>query len=373
MRITGVEAIPLRVPGWAGDTFDGSFDDVVIRVSTDAGLEGVAEVDSVPHVVRAIVEAPRSHSHAWGLREVLVGQDPMDEDLWERMYDATSYHGRRGAVIHAISGLDIALWDIRGKARGKPVAELLGTPRRRRLMAYGTVYPMGDSEDSVRRIIDRGLGLGLRAIKLVADPFWRDDRALAERLVRAARAHVGPGFPLMIDCATAWRVAEDGLWLVPVLAECGFGWIEAPLPVDDLDGHARFQGFGVPVAGGDLGLTTRWEYQALFDVGRCDIAQPDVTMCGGLTELLRIEALALARGKRVVTHGYKTGITIAANLAFLARSPNEEMLEYSTSLSPIRWGLTRERFPIEDGFVAVPDAPGLGVTLDEEVVARFRA
>ena len=96
-------------------------------------------------------------------------------------------------------------------------------------------------------------------------------------------------------------------------------------------------------------------------------------MCGGLTELLRIEALALARGKRVVTHGYKTGITIAANLAFLARSPNEEMLEYSTSLSPIRWGLTRERFPIEDGFVAVPEAPGLGVTLDEEVVARFRA
>src|SRR5688572_11997081 len=125
MKITDIEAIELRVPGWAGDTFDGSYDNCVVRVHTDEGLAGIAEVDSVPSVIRAIVEAPPSHTHAMGLKAALVGQDPSDvEALWERMYDLTSYYGRRGAVIHAISSVDIALWDIRGKILGKPLSDI---------------------------------------------------------------------------------------------------------------------------------------------------------------------------------------------------------------------------------------------------------
>jgi L-alanine-DL-glutamate epimerase-like enolase superfamily enzyme len=144
MRITGIEVIELRVPGWTAHTFDGSYDNCVIRISTDAGIEGIAEVDSVPSVIRAIIEAPSSHTHARGLQEVVVGQDPLEiEAVWERMYDATSYYGRRGVVIHALSAIDIALWDIKGKALDKPVSELLGTRRRDRLKAYGTVYPTG--------------------------------------------------------------------------------------------------------------------------------------------------------------------------------------------------------------------------------------
>jgi L-rhamnonate dehydratase len=160
---------------------------------------------------------------------------------------------------------------------------------------------------------------------------------------------------------------------MPMFRHYDFQWVEAPLPIDDLAGHARFQGYGVPIGGGDLGLTTRYEYEQLFDIGRVDIAQPDVTMAGGLTELLRIAELAHVRGKRVVTHGYKSNITIAANLAFLAQHWDEEPLEYSTSESPLRWHLTNEAFPIgTDGKVEVPARPGLGVTINEKTMEKFR-
>jgi L-rhamnonate dehydratase len=289
------------------------------------------------------------------------------------MYDATSYYGRRGAVIHALSAVDIAAWDVKGKATGRPVSQLLGKPMRDRLRAYGTVYPLGETPDEVRGNIDRGLKLGLRAIKIVADPFWRDDLDHTALLIRTAREHVGKDVQLMVDAATAWATADEGLPLMPIFKEYGFAWVEAPLPIDDLDGHARFQGFGVPIGGGDLGLTTRFEYAEMFRRGKVDIAQPDVTMVGGLTELKRVAQLAKSLGKRVVTHGYKSNITIAANLAFLAQHEDEEILEYSTSQSPLRWELTQERFPIEsDGRVTVPDRPGLGVSLNEETLKRYR-
>jgi L-rhamnonate dehydratase len=374
MKITKVEVIELRVPGWRGDTFDGSYDNCIILVHTDGGVTGIGEVDSVPSVIRAIVEAPRSHSHAMGLAATLVDQHVDDvEGLWERMYDATSYYGRRGAVIHAISGIDIALWDIRGKLRSQSLAELLGGRRRTRVLAYGTVYPLGETPDDVRRNIDRGLRLGLKAIKIVADPFWRDDLDKTAALIRTAREHVGPHVKLMVDAATAWARAEDGLPLMPIFRDYEFAWVEAPLPLDDLEGHARFQGFGVPIGGGDLGLTTHFEYETMFDIGKIDLAQPDVTMVGGITELMRLSARVKARGKRLVTHGYKSNITIAANLGFLAQHWADEPAEYSTSESPLRWQLTKESFPIDaDGRIAVPTGPGLGISLNPAAIQRFR-
>ena len=374
MKVADIEVIELRVPGWTGETFDGSYDNCLVLVHTDEGLTGIAEVDSVPSVIRAIIDAPRSHSHAMGLKEIVTGQDPADvEGLWDRMYDLTSYYGRRGAVIHAISAVDIALWDLRGKVQGRSLGALLGTKQRDRILAYGTVYPLGETQGDVRRNIDRGLKLGLKAIKIVADPFWREDIGKTESLIRAARAHVGPDIRLMVDAATAWAKAEEGLPLMPIFKENNFFWVEAPLPVDDLDGHARFQGYGVPIGGGDLGLTTCYEYEQAFVRGKIDIAQPDVTMAGGLTELMRISALARRLGRRVVTHGYKSNITIAAKLAFLSQHWMDEPCEYSTSESPLRWQLTNEEFPIgPDGRIAVPDRPGLGVSLNQQTVAKYR-
>ena len=216
MRITDIEVIELRVPGWTGETFDGSYDNCLVLVHTDAGIAGIAEVDSVPAVIRAIVDAPRSHSHAMGLKEAVVGADPSDvEGLWERMYDLTSYYGRRGVVIHAISAVDIALWDLRGKMEGKSVSRLLGKRQRDSLLAYGTVYPLGETPDEVKKNIDRGLKLGLKAIKIVADPFWREDLDKSALLIRTARQHVGKDIRLMVDAATIAGVgpfAEHGAY-----------------------------------------------------------------------------------------------------------------------------------------------------------------
>lgn len=375
MKITNIEVIELRVPGWEGKGFDGSYDNCVIRVQTDQGLTGIAEVDSVPSVIKAIVEAPRSHTHAMGLKQVVVGEDPGNvQALWEKMYDWTFYYGRRGVVIHAISGIDLALWDLKGKAEGKPVHALIGKKQRDRLLAYGTVYPLGETPDEVRKNIDRGLAMGLRAIKIVVDPFWRDDLDLTAKLIRTARQHVGKDIKLMVDCATGWTTAEEGVPLMPIFAENAFEWVEAPLPIDDLKGHREFQGYGVAIGAGDLGLTTRYEYEEMFRVGKADIAQPDVTMCGGLTELIRIAKLAKRMNKRVVTHGYKSNITIAANLAFLSQHWADEPAEYSTSQSPLRWELTNESFPIgADGRIAVPESPGLGVSLSNRALEKFRA
>jgi L-rhamnonate dehydratase len=374
MKISDIEVIKLRVPGWDAATFDGSYDDVVVRVHTDAGIVGIAEIDSVPSVIEAIIGTPSSHTGSMGLKECVIGQDPLDiQRLWERMYYHTRYFGRRGCVIHAISGIEIALWDIRGKAEGKSVAELLGKKRRNRLKAYGTVYPLGGTVDEVRVNIDRGLAMGLKAIKLAASEFWKDDIDLAGRLIGAARAHVGPNIDLIVDAATAWSKPEDGLPLMDIFAANRITWLEAPLELDDVDGHARFQGWAIPIGGGDLGLTTHFEFADILDRGKCDIAQPDISVVGGYTEMLKVADMVRARGKRIVPHAYKTNLLIATNMQFLAQHPLEEMCEYATSESPLRWELTEERFPIDqDGMVAVPQAPGLGVTLSPAALEKYR-
>src|SRR4030081_1558700 len=139
MKITEVEAIVLRQPALDQAIADGSQDDLVVRVHTDAGIVGVGEVDSAPEVVKAVIEAPASHAIATGLRHVLIGKDPLDvEGLWQTMYRAAIYYGRRGVALHAISGIDIALWDIKGKSLGRPVSELIGGPRRTRVRAYAS-------------------------------------------------------------------------------------------------------------------------------------------------------------------------------------------------------------------------------------------
>lgn len=373
MKITDIEIIELRVPVDEVQ-FDGSYIGCVARVSTDVGLVGIAECDGLPSVVKAIVEAPRIHSAATGLRTLLLGRDPADvAGLWDLMYERTFYVGRRGAMIHAISLVDIALWDLKGKAEGRAVADLLGPRRRAKVKAYGTIYPTGATPDEVRRNIDRGLAAGLRAIKVCGDVAWRDDPDLAALVLATAREHVGPNVDLMLDAATAWTHAEQVLPVLPVLADCKYGWLEGALPPDDLAGIARLHGLGVPIADGET-MTTRFELVDMIERARLDVVQPDASLAGGLTELMRLRPLAADRGCRVVLHGYKSNLLIAANLAFYASHDTAGPLEYSMSESPLRHGLVKENFPIDaDGMVAIPaDRPGLGVTLDEDVIARYR-
>src|SRR5579859_4802517 len=175
MRITDVEAIILRQPSVDEGIADGSQDDLIVRVHTDAGIVGIGEVDSAPEVVKAVIEAPASHFIASGLGAVLVGQDPLDiEGLWQKMYRASIYYGRRGVALHAISGIDIALWDIKGKALGKPVWQLIGPPRRSRVRAYASALMPETEAETARKVSGLIEQYGFNAVKLGWGPLGRD-------------------------------------------------------------------------------------------------------------------------------------------------------------------------------------------------------
>jgi len=374
MKITAVEAIHLRAEDSLIELFDGSYDDCVLVVHTDEGLTGIGETESMAPAIQAIVRGPSAHNHARALSDVLVGADPSDPvELWHRMYETTDYVGRRGLVMHAIGGVDLALWDLKAKIEGKPVHELLGGKRRDRLPAYGTIYPMAQTPLEVRAQVADGQAKNLRNFKFAADPWWLEDIALTGRLLAAARNQAGPDAHLIIDAALSYRTADEGLRLFPIFREVGIWFLEAPLPLDDVEGHLEMSQHGLPTGVGDLGLTHVREFIEMMDRGGASICQPDISQVGGFTGIQQIAAAAYARNKRVITHGYKTNIEIAANLHFLAAQPTEEPLEFSLSHSPLRWQTTNEHFPVEaDGYVRVPKGPGLGITLNMETIERYR-
>lgn len=374
MKITAVEAIHLRAEDPLIELFDGSYDDCVLVVHTDSGLIGIGETESMAPAIQAIVRGPSAHNHARALSAILNGADPSDPvELWHRMYESTDYVGRRGLIMHAIGGVDLALWDLKGKIEGKPVHELLGGAKRDRLPAYGTIYPMAQTSDGVKQQVAAGQARNLRNFKFAADPWWLDDIAHTGRLLTAAREQAGPEAKLIIDAALSYRTAVEGLKLMPIFREVGIWFLEAPLPLDDVEGHLEMSRHGLPTGVGDLGLTHVREFIEMMDHGGASICQPDISQVGGFTGIQQIAAAAYARGKRVITHGYKTNIEIAANLHFLAAQPNVEPLEFSLSHSALRWQTTNEHFPVEeDGCVRVPQGPGLGVTLNPETIERYR-
>ena len=374
MRITSVEAIHLRAEDPLIELFDGSYDDCVLVVQTDTGLTGIGETESMAPAIQAIVRGPSAHNHARALAGVLIGEDPSDPvALWHKMFEATDYLGRRGLTMHAIGGLDLALWDLHGKIEGKPVHALIGGAKRDRLPAYGTIYPMAQTEEEVRGQIAEGQARNLRNFKFAADPWWLDDIAHTGRLLSAARKQAGDQALLIVDAALSYRTPAEGLRLYPVYRDVGIWFLEAPLPLDNVEGHLEMSRHGLALGVGDLGLTHVREFIEMMDRGGASICQPDISQVGGFTGILRIAEEAYGRNKRVITHGYKTNIEIAANLHFLAAQPNVEPLEFSLSHSPLRWHTTNEHFPVEeDGCVRVPQEPGLGVTLNLETVERYR-
>ena len=248
MKITDVDAIHLRVESQDQELFDGSYDDCVIVVHTDEGVSGLGEVESLTPAVQAFINGPSAHSRARALKEVLIGRDPTSpQELWELMYEGMEYVGRRGLGLHALGGVDLALWDIKSKVEGKPVHEVLGMKRHSRIPAYATIYPMERTSDGVRRQIESAKDRNLRAFKLSADPWWMEDLSNTTKLLQAARYAAGAQAHLVVDAALAFRTADEVLRLLPILREIGIWFLESPLPLDDVDGHARLAGKGVPI------------------------------------------------------------------------------------------------------------------------------
>jgi len=370
VKITEVEAIVLRQPVVDAAIADGSQDDLIVRLHTDEGIVGIGEVDSAPEVVKAVFEAPNSHYIATGLRHLLIGADPMDvEDLWRRMYMGSVYYGRRGVAMHAISGVDIALWDIRGKKLRKPVCALLGTPKRDRVRPYASLL-MPDTEREVVAAVERLVAMGFTAIKFGWRPLGKDEEHDV-RLARAAKRAAGDveilidaGFGYGADAPRAIRVARK-------FEEIGIYWLEEPFEPDEFEAYAALaDAVDIRVAAGEE-EATRWGFRELMERGHVDVVQPDVTRCGGLSEALIIARNAESRGVMCVPHAWKSGVIKAASLHLNAVLEKAYFQEYCVAETPINRLLTRERMPVENGWVAVPDQPGLGIELDLDVLQRY--
>ena len=284
MKITEVEAIVLRQAVVDEGIADGSQDDLVIRISTDEGITGIGEVDSSPELVRALVQAPSSHAVATSLRDALLGEDPLDvERLWHKMYRSLIYFGRRGIAIHAISGLDIALWDIKGKALGKPVFELLGTPHRDRVRAYASrLMPETAAEvtDAIAELRDQGF----TAVKLGWGPLGKDPRQDVE-LAAAAKSAAGDGVEIMIDAGLGYVAdAKTAIEVAREYEQLDIYWLEEPFEPDEYEAYAELADtVDIRVTAGEQDATW-WGFRELIDRAHVDVVQPDVTRCGGITE-----------------------------------------------------------------------------------------
>jgi L-rhamnonate dehydratase len=372
LKITDVEAIILRQPVLDDGIADGSQDDLVIRVHTDEGIVGIGEVDSAPEAVLALVTAPGSHAIANSFHSLLVGEDPRDvERLWQKMYRGMNYIGRRGIALHAQSGIDIALWDIRGKAEGKPISELLGGAIHTKVRAYASMLMPDTTAETAERVAALREA-GFTAVKLGWGPLGKDP-AHDVRLAAAAKEAAGDG-DILIDAGLGYVAdAKVAIGVARELEQLGIYWLEEPFEPDEYEAYAELaDAVDIRVAAGEQD-TTLWGFRELIERGHVDVVQPDVTRCGGITELVRIAAFAREHGVETVPHAWKSGIIKAASLHVNAVLPDATFQEYCVADTPINQTLVKERMPVDaDGFVAVPTGPGLGIELDEDVLERYR-
>ena len=370
MKITQVEAIYLRQPEvkWQCDSGQ---DALIIKIHTDAGITGIGEVDSNPLGAKGIIEGPFSHTTTCGLAQLIIGEDPFEtEKLWHKMYRGNIYGGRRGVAIHAMSGIDLALWDIKGKALGLPVWKLLGGGFHDKIRCYASTL-FGPTPKETGEIARRLRDQGFSAVKFGWDPLGQD-RVTDHALVRKARKGLGADADLMIDAGLVWD-AKTALQRAIAFAEEDIFWLEEPLRPDDYDGYRRLcRATSVRIAAGEE-ESNRDSFVQLMDVGEVDVIQVDLTRCGGFTEATKIAALAWDRGRPVANHGFTTYINVAAALHWLNSIPNALICEFVTEeQTNLREHITKQKIRAVDGYLAIPQDPGLGIDLDEDAIARYR-
>jgi L-alanine-DL-glutamate epimerase-like enolase superfamily enzyme len=386
VKITDVDCHVLLDPEFDIGATSSAQDDLVVEIHTDEGISGVGETDVNPWIARECILAPGTHTMGQGLTQMLIGADPLYvEDLWERLYTGSAMNGRRGAVINAIGAIDIALHDLRGKALGKPCHELLGETVRTAVAPYASLQPEVSGFDAYRdSLVEWAVDArrrGFRAAKAevtLSGPYahvgLREPYTRATEVISAVRGAVGDDFVLMVDCQYAFPDADECLAVIRGWQDFDLFFVETPLPSDDLAGYARLaREQPIPIAAGEW-LTTRFEFAQLIREGRIRVAQPDIGRVGGLTEALRVSKMAQAEGVVVIPHLWKTGISIAAAVHLAAVTSNCPYIEYlpvELSESPLRRELLTIEPSMESGEIAVPTAPGLGIELNRDALARF--
>ena len=370
MRITDIEVTCLRVPQ-AGQACEWGEDAVIVKVHTDIGITGIGEADSSPLVVKACIETPHSNLYCYGLKELLNGENPLEiEKLWNKMYWASNYMGRRGAGIHAISAIDIALWDIAGQFYKVPVHTLLGGKYREKIRAYGTFIPYADLNKNAEIAKDL-VAQGFTSIKFGGGVFG-DDPIQDIEIVRSVREAVGDEIEVQIDLASKWRTSGHSAYMCNKLEKYNLNWVEEPVLADNMQGYAKLSNQIKPKLAGGESLTTRFEFKEFLEKSNVDIIQPDITRCGGITEMKKIYDLAQMSSVELVPHGFSTGILLAASVHFLASCEHGTLMEYSQSKSPLFTDLVKNPQKFKEGYVPVSDKPGLGIELDQDVIDKYR-
>jgi L-alanine-DL-glutamate epimerase-like enolase superfamily enzyme len=356
------------------------FDSTLVRVETEGGLVGFGEAKAA--VGSAGTSAALVTCIEQELAPLLIGEDARDiSRLWDVMYNGSRAHfaldrghafpilGRRGLTIGALAGIDMALWDLLGKSLGVPVWRLLGGRRHLRMPAYasGGWAPVGGIVAELQGFVDRG---DFKAVKMrVGAGDGTLDHSI--RRVRAAREGLDSSIGIMCDAHGTWTVAEAKRFCRAV-AECNIDWLEEPVTADDKRGQAEVRAStDIPIASGESEFT-RFDFRDLIELRAVDILQPDLSIAGGITEAMRIEALASANQLRFAPHLWGGALTFASGLQVAAVACSGFILEYSLGANPMLHELAVEDFPVVDGTIEIPERPGLGVTIDEGFVTRYR-
>ena len=366
MKITHVICQILRVASVKAKT--ASCQDVVlVRVRADNGLEGIGEADASPEVIKAIFDAPFSHNIACGLRQLLIGENPLEtERLWQKMYRRTMYFGRTSVTIAAMSAVDMALWDLKGKHFGEPIHRLLGGKIHDRIQGYASILFGRDGQET-SDIARRWVEGGYQAVKLGWEPMGQNE-ALDIELVRGGREGVGDAM-LLIDAGCVWD-ARTALRRAQAFHEFNIGWLEEPLRQADVDGYVWLRDRSpVPIAAGE-GECGRESFRPLIDRHALDIYQVDPSRCG-FTDGAYIRARVEEIGARLCNHCYTSPITVAASLHWLSTCRDAFVFEDCVEDSPMRHELTLEKLQTKNGWITVPDEPGLSITLNEDFVKKY--
>ncbi len=387
MKITRIDCHVLLEPGYDIGATSSAQDDIVVEIHTDEGLTGIGESDINPWIAQACIMAPGTHTMGRGLAQMLIGEDPLaPEALWEKLYVGSAMNGRRGAVIHAMGALDMALHDLRGKALGKPCHELLGGAVRQTVVPYASLQPEVSSFPAYRRsLVDwalRAKALGFRAAKIEVTPTGpyahKGLKASHEDMtavIGEVRAAVGKDFTLMVDVQYAFPDANTCLRAIRPWVDFDLFFVETPLPSDDLDGYARLSvEQPIPIAAGEW-LATRHEFADLIGRGKISVVQPDVGRVGGFTEAKRVCTLAEQRGLTIVPHLWKTGISIAAAAHLAATTPNCAFIEFlpdELCESSLRRELVSNELQMVNGEIPIPRRPGLGIDINRDALEAFR-
>ena len=382
MKITKIEVIPLSYP-LERPIMDSRLryekrDVLLIQVETDAGIIGIGESAVHGNAIAIVATAVKE------LASCIEGENPFYiERIWEKLYQRSMQYGRRGISIMALSGIDIAFWDIIGQAAGLPLYKVLGGFRNE-IPAYasGGFYAEGKNIEKLSEEMHSYIDQGFLAVKMKIgrkpSPLLPEYKvcytSLEEDLarVKAVRKVIGEKITLMLDANNAWDV-KTAIRVIRELKGFNPYFIEEPLPTDDIEGSAVVtHAVDVPVAGYETAYT-RFEFQKLIEQRAVDIVQPDVSWVGGITEARKIAAIAAAHNIPCIPHSFSSAVNLVATLHFLASIPNSRYIEFDQNPNPLRTELLTEPLWIDSsGALQVPDEPGLGIRLNQNTLNQFR-